>query len=169
MAIVGNGDRLKRLSFGHASSEAAVAALPADVAARSRPGSWNRPLVRRLQAYALGARDAFDDVEVDLGPSTEFQREVLECCRQIPYGETLTYGELAARAGRPGAARAVGQCMAANPIPLVIPCHRVVASGGRLGGYSAAGGVPVKRRLLEMEAGNRPAKFTQAPKRRNLT
>ena len=164
MALIGSGRTLKYLTFGHPTADAAVGALPVcpfggasrcptDGRAQSaRPGHWNRPLVRRLKAYASGARDDFRDVEVDLGPGTEFRRRVLRCCRQIRYGKTLTYGQLAAKAGRPRAARAVGGCMAANRIPLVIPCHRVVASNGGLGGYSAAGGIRLKKRLLELEA-----------------
>ena len=115
-------------------------------------GSWDRHLVARLQAYASGARDDFCDVPVELGPLTEFQRRVVQHCRRIPPGKTLSYGQLAAKAGFAGAARAVGNCLAANRIPLVIPCHRVIAAGGGLGGYSAAGGIRLKRRLLDLEA-----------------
>jgi len=153
MALIGSGRTLRYLTFGHATAEAAVRALPATVSQSARPGDWNRPLVRRLKAYAAGARDDFRDVELDPGPATEFRRRVFCCCRQIGYGQTLTYGQLAAKAGHPRAARAVGGCMAANPIPLVIPCHRVVAAHGRLGGYSGVGGIRLKKRLLELEAG----------------
>jgi methylated-DNA-[protein]-cysteine S-methyltransferase len=154
IAVVGRATRLNYLTFGHNSSEAATHAVPSGLAQTARLGHWNGPLVERLQAYASGARDDFLDVEVDLGSRTWFQRRVLGLCRKIPFGQTLTYGELAVRADRPGAARAVGQCMAANPIPLVIPCHRVVAANGLLGGYSAPGGVDVKRHLLALEAGD---------------
>jgi methylated-DNA-[protein]-cysteine S-methyltransferase len=153
MAFLASGGTLRHLTFGHRSAEAAVAALPDQLTENAQTGGGNRPLVRRLQAYASGARDQFRDVQVDPGPLTDFQRRVLNRCRRIPYGRTLTYGELATQAGYPGAARAVGNCMAANPIPLIIPCHRVVASGGGLGGYSAVGGLKMKRRLLELEAG----------------
>jgi len=156
VALIGQGSVLKHLSFGHASSRAAVAALDQRLAATARPGSWNRPLVRRLQAYASGSAEDFRDVQIDPGPQTDFRRRVIRCCRRIPFGKTLTYGQLAARAGYPGAARAVGNCMAANRIPLVIPCHRVVAADGGLGGFSAAGGIAAKRRLLELEAGHLP-------------
>ena len=76
---------------------------------------------------------------------------MIEACQRIPRGETLSYGELAAKVGNPGAARAVGTVMSSNPLPLVIPCHRVLGAGGCLGGYSARQGVAMKRRLLEME------------------
>ncbi len=153
MGLVASGRTLRHLTFGHGSAEEAVAAIPRHLTENARASRGNSPLVRRLQAYASGARDQFRDIEVDPGPLTDFQRRVLRRCRRIPYGKTLTYGELAAQAGHPGAARAVGNCMAANPVPLIIPCHRVVASGGKLGGYSAVGGLKMKRRLLELEAG----------------
>ena len=73
-------------------------------------------------------------------------------CRRIPYGRTMSYAELAAKAGSPNAARAVGNCMAGNRIPLIVPCHRVVCSDGRLGSYSAPGGTRMKRRLLDLES-----------------
>lgn len=160
MAIVGSGGTLNRLTFGHASPEAAIEALPTQVVRSAKPAPWNRPLARRLRAYAAGARDDFRDIEVDLLALSDFQRRVLECCRRIPYGKTLTYAQLAAEAGSPRAARAVGQCMAANPIPLVVPCHRVVATNGGLGGYSAPGGIRLKQRLLALESTGRPSEPT---------
>ena len=99
--------------------------------------------------------DDFADVEVDYQTRSAFRRHVLEFCRQIPSGETITYAELARRAGSPGAARAAGQVMANNLVPIIIPCHRVVGSGGALGGYSAPGGLATKRRLLALEAEGR--------------
>ena len=157
MGIVGSGRTLKGLTFGHRSATAALAAVRLGLARNARPRTWNEPLVRRLQEYASGARDDFRDIEADPGPLTDFRQRVLACCRRVPYGETLTYGELAAQVGSAGAARAVGNCMASNPIPLVIPCHRVIASDGGIGGYSAVGGARMKRRLLALEAGQRPA------------
>ena len=89
-------------------------------------------------------------VELDLARLTEFERRVLEVVQGIPRSETRTYAEVARLAGRPGAARAVGRVMAKNPVPLLVPCHRVVRSDGRLGDYSG-GGPSMKRRLLELE------------------
>ncbi len=152
MAMLGSQKGLRRLTFGHDSPEAAVRATPGAAVEKTEPTPWNRPLKRRLQAYAEGERDDFRDVRLDLGPLAGFRRRVLSLCRHIPYGSTLTYGQLAAWAGSPRAARAVGQCMAANPVPLVIPCHRVISSNGGLGGYSAAGGLRLKRRLLQRES-----------------
>ena len=81
---------------------------------------------------------------------TPFQKQVIRTCREIPYGETLTYGELAVKAGSPGGARAVGTTMRTNRFPIIVPCHRVVGANG-LGGFSASQGVQTKRRLLEIE------------------
>jgi methylated-DNA-[protein]-cysteine S-methyltransferase len=108
-------------------------------------------LVTRLQRYAAGNPDAFCDISVDFGQASEFRRRVLNLCRRIPFGRTVSYAELAARAGSPRAARAVGNCMAANPIPLLIPCHRVICADSRIGVYSAPGGTAMKQRLLAME------------------
>ncbi len=80
-----------------------------------------------------------------------FHRKVYKALCKVPAGTTITYAELAKRAGSPGAARAVGQAMAKNPFPIVIPCHRVIASNGKLGGYSGRGGVAAKRALLARE------------------
>jgi methylated-DNA-[protein]-cysteine S-methyltransferase len=99
---------------------------------------------RELAEYFGGARRHFD-VPVDFGLVRGFSRRVLEELRRVPFGELVTYGELARRAGRPGAARAVGGAMRNNPIPIVVACHRVTAQDGSLGGFS--GGLDVKRRL----------------------
>ncbi len=151
MAIVGSAGRLQALSFGHASEDDAWNALVGLCRRGARSRRWDESLMRKLQAYAQGEKQAFLDVAIDWSGYTAFQRAVLEACRRIPWGEVISYGELARRAGHPGAARAVGQCMAANRTPLVIPCHRVVGTDGRLCGYSAHGGLATKRRLLELE------------------
>jgi methylated-DNA-[protein]-cysteine S-methyltransferase len=108
-------------------------------------------LVERLTAYAAGEPVEFGDVRVDERHLTRFGRRIQQACRRIPRGETLSYGELAAAAGSSGAARAVGQAMARNRFPLVVPCHRVLASGGRIGGFSSPQGLAMKRRLLALE------------------
>lgn len=123
--------------------------------------TWIGRLQNRLQSFCAGAADDFRDVPVATLWSTEFQRAVVTALRAVPYGETTTYGDLAARVGRPGASRAVGTVMATNPVPLVVPCHRVLASGGKIGGFSAPTGLDLKRQLLEMEA----AEVTQAADR----
>jgi methylated-DNA-[protein]-cysteine S-methyltransferase len=106
-------------------------------------------LIERFRAFFAGDVVAFGDVEIDLSWATPFQRELTAQLRAIPRGEVVTYGELAALAGRPGAARAAGTFCATNRFAIVVPCHRVVAADG-IGGYGPDG-VPVKRRLLALE------------------
>ena len=105
-------------------------------------------LKTKLQQYFDGQRVLFDD-PLDLRGATAFQRRVWSAVRDIPYGETRSYGQIARQAGSPGAARAVGRAMATNPVPIVVPCHRVIGSDGNLRGFG--GGLDLKRRLLEME------------------
>lgn len=107
------------------------------------------PLQERFVAFFAGERVSFDDVRLDLDWCTPFQRAVAEALRRVPYGETVTYGELAELAGYPNAHRAAGSFCAANRFPVVLPCHRVVAAGG-LGPYGALG-QDYKRRLLTLE------------------
>ncbi len=106
----------------------------------------------QLESYFAGEPVQFD-VPLDLSAGTAFQQKVWRACRRIPYGETRSYAELARMAGRPGAARAAGGAMHANPVPVVVPCHRVVKSDGSLGGYG--GGIPLKRKLLRLEGAAR--------------
>ncbi|HAM01343.1 MAG TPA: cysteine methyltransferase [Acidimicrobiaceae bacterium] len=118
--------------------------------ARKDTGARSGPLadaVAQLGEYFSGRRHRF---ELPLKLSgTDFQRQVWGSLAEIPYGTTISYAELAAMVGRPTAFRAVGQANGANPLPIVLPCHRVVASGGRIGGYG--GGLDMKRRLLALE------------------
>jgi methylated-DNA-[protein]-cysteine S-methyltransferase len=107
------------------------------------------PLGDRLRRYFAGEPVAFDDVEVELESPTPFQLALAEALRSVPRGHVVTYGELAALAGRPGAARAAGTFCARNAVPLFVPCHRVVAAGG-IGPYGSLG-VGYKRRLLALE------------------
>lgn len=106
-------------------------------------------LVERLQAYFAGDESPFDDVPVDLEHETPFLERCAHALREIPRGELVTYGELAALAGSPGAARAAGSFCARNRLGLFVPCHRVVAAGG-LGSYGSYG-LEYKRRLLKLE------------------
>jgi methylated-DNA-[protein]-cysteine S-methyltransferase len=104
-------------------------------------------------------------IVVELDHLPEFDRRVLDVTRAIPPGSTLTYGQVAARVGEPGAAQAVGKALGRNPIPVIVPCHRVLAAGGKLKGFSAPGGVLTKRRLLEIEnahTGDEPDLFDLA-------
>ena len=106
-------------------------------------------LAERLRAYFAGEPDTFEDVELDLDGESAFHRELVAALRRIPRGEVVSYGELAALAGRPGAARAAGTFCARNRLPLFVPCHRVVAADG-IGSYGSLG-VDYKRRLLALE------------------
>ena len=118
--------------------------------AGARPGDDSVPeLARRVARYFLGDEVAFGDVALDLEWCTPCQRAVAEALRTVPYGETVTYGELAALAGYPNAQRAAGTFCARNRLPLILPCHRVVAAGG-LGSFGSLGG-GYKCRLLELE------------------
>ncbi|HEV7278947.1 MAG TPA: MGMT family protein [Pirellulaceae bacterium] len=114
-------------------------------------------LAEAFTAYAEGEGILFPQVKLARVPSTSFAAAVLEGCLAIPYGEVRSYGELAAAAGSPRASRAVGNVMRTNRYPILIPCHRVVAAQGRLGGYSSPKGLDFKRRLLAMESCERTA------------
>lgn len=107
--------------------------------------------VELLSAYFRGETVDLSTVSLDLGGCRPFDRAVYTALLGIGRGAVITYGGLASRAGRPGAARAVGGAMARNPLPPFIPCHRVVAADGRMAGFTTEGGVALKRRLLEME------------------
>ena len=104
-----------------------------------------------IQAHCRGEPRSFADALLDLRGVPEFHRQVYAAARAIPCGQTLTYGEMAARLGAPGAARAVGEALGRNPRPIIVPCHRILAAGGGKGGFSAPGGVGAKMRLLEIE------------------
>lgn len=113
------------------------------------PAAWLDPAVRQLEGYFEGSRQAFD-LSLDLRLTRGFRRTVLTRLAGVGYGRTVSYAALAALAGSPGAVRAVGTACATNPLPVVIPCHRVVRSDGSLGGY--LGGLDAKRTLLALEA-----------------
>ena len=110
-----------------------------------------REAKRQLEAYFAGRLREFDlPLHLD---GTPFRLKVWEQLRQIPYGQVISYGELARRVGQPGASRAVGGANRHNPIPIIVPCHRVIAAGGTLGGYSGncEGSAQIKRALLKLE------------------
>jgi methylated-DNA-[protein]-cysteine S-methyltransferase len=115
------------------------------------PGGPVGSLAGMIRDYGAGASVDFSDIEVAFGEVGPLRLAIYRALRGIGWGETLTYGELAARAGFPGEARMIGEAMGRNPVPLVVPCHRVVAANGRLGGFSAPGGAATKRRMLLLE------------------
>jgi methylated-DNA-[protein]-cysteine S-methyltransferase len=116
-------------------------ALPAKIAA----------VVAQVRRYAAGEKLEFTDVDLELAETSAFHCRIYEALRRVGWGHTSTYGALAREVGAPDAARAVGQAMGRNPIPLIIPCHRVLASGDKVGGFSAFGGAITKQRLLALE------------------
>lgn len=114
-------------------------------------------VIAALVRYAEGEQVDFSGVPVDLGGMDTFRQTIYRRMRSLNYGETTTYGGLADATGHPGMAREVGQAMGSNPVPIIVPCHRVLAAGGRMGGFSAPGGVFTKRRLLDLERAQPPS------------
>jgi methylated-DNA-[protein]-cysteine S-methyltransferase len=147
--LVAVGDAgLVRVRFRQSES-AFVADLERQLGVRAvRSPRETAEVVTQLRAYFAGRRRRFD-VPVDLRHVTPFVRRVLTATMQVPAGNLVSYGDIARRIGRPKGSRAVGQALGRNPIPIVIPCHRVIAAGGRIGGYT--GGLAIKRRLLRLE------------------
>jgi methylated-DNA-[protein]-cysteine S-methyltransferase len=114
--------------------------------------SWVQDAALRLQKLLLKGQVDLSSIPIDVSRMPPFFRQVYEAARKIPPGQTSTYGALAQAVGSPGAARAVGQAMGRNPLPLIIPCHRVLAAGGKAGGFSAFGGLVTKQHLLAIES-----------------
>jgi methylated-DNA-[protein]-cysteine S-methyltransferase len=142
LLLAGDGRGLRRISFQDGPRRMRI------------PEGWERadqpfqPAIAQLAAYFAGRLKRFD---LTIAPEgTPFQRDVWSALTKIPYGETISYGELTRRLGRPRASRAVGAANGRNPIPIVVPCHRVVGANGSLTGFG--GGLPIKRRLLELES-----------------
>ncbi len=146
LVAVFSGRGLCRLAFGRQSLPADLLTGLRGVAPAEDPQAAR--LAEELARYFSGEAVRFT-TPLDLSPGTAFQRRVWRALRRVPFGATISYGELARRAGCPGAARAVGQALGANPIPIIIPCHRVIRSDGGLGGFSA--GLRLKRWLLRHE------------------
>jgi len=120
-------------------------------AVEEQPPPHVRHAIEGITALLAGADVDLGDIDLDMTGLPPFQQAVYAVARTLPRGVTMTYGEIAARVGAPGGAQAVGQAMGANPFPIVVPCHRVVAAGGGNGGFSAPGGVDTKLRLLAIE------------------
>lgn len=160
------------LIVGAALPEASEAELRASLKRRF-PGTaeadappFVRAAVEAVVRLLSGNAEDFSGLELDTGDLPAFDRSVLEETRRIPCGETLTYGDIACALASPGAARAVGRALGRNPIPIIIPCHRVLAASGRSGGFSAPGGASTKLRILEIEAARRgpePELFERLP------
>ncbi|MEO5755819.1 MAG: methylated-DNA--[protein]-cysteine S-methyltransferase [Mesorhizobium sp.] len=113
--------------------------------------AWVVELITSIKAYAAGEDIDFTGVPVDLAGVDDFRLAIYDAARKLAFGETTTYGELAKNAGHAGLARETGAALGANPVPLVIPCHRILAAGGKIGGFSAPGGSVTKEKMLAME------------------
>lgn len=148
LGILGSATGLLRITLPHPSAQE-IRQLLGD---KINYASWSphlfQDLIERLKLYFGGHKVGFPD-ELDLSGATAFQREVWEITRLIPYGETRSYTWVAGQIKKPRAVRAVGQALGRNPLPIIVPCHRVLASNGRLGGYT--GGIETKRHLLHLE------------------
>jgi methylated-DNA-[protein]-cysteine S-methyltransferase len=146
--ILGSSAGLIRTTLPQPSEKEAMSSLGNSLSRTTLSPDRFEDLIKRFQAYFSGRRVDFPDI-LDLSEATSFQRKVWEAAQRIPYGQTRSYAWVAGQLGKPGAARAVGQALGKNPLPIIIPCHRVLASSGRLGGFS--GGLEMKKYLLTLE------------------
>jgi len=144
---------LRRLVLPHYQADQLADLLAWEHPATVRDLGPFEHIIELTRAYFNARCVSFDDVACELPGEGTFGGKVLRACRTIRYGQTPSYGELARLIGQPDASRAVAGALGKNDIPLVIPCHRVTYAGGGLGGFSAPGGVEVKRRMLALEAG----------------
>lgn len=126
-------------------------ALNSGVRGPSVPPPRIAEIIDKIRRHLRGENQDFRDVAVDLNGVGPFARQVYEAAREIPAGQTRTYGEIAKALGQPAAAQEVGQALAKNPVALIVPCHRVLAADGKLGGFSAPGGRATKTKLLALE------------------
>ncbi len=142
--------RLQLPQSSRAATERRLRGRSPDASADDPPPPVKRAIAA-IERYLAGEQVDFSSVVLDLSGVSDLHRRIYEAARRIGWGKTTTYGELARQVGAPAAARAVGQAMARNPVPIVIPCHRVLASGRKIGGFSAFGGAGTKMRLLALE------------------
>ena len=157
IGLVGLRQTLVLVSIGHKTKDGLMKRVAERLSQQTgaRPGAvadWNPELRDRIERYCEGEIVDFSDVTIPLSDHTLFAQAVLRAVRGVRYGQTRTYGQIATKVAAPRAARAVGRVLAANRFPLIVPCHRVVAATGRLGGFSAPRGIELKRQLLQMEA-----------------
>jgi methylated-DNA-[protein]-cysteine S-methyltransferase len=147
--LPGRDDAATRRRIRRALPDAQESSAPPEVAAA----------IDAIAGLFDGRPDDLASVVLDMDELPEFHRRVYDVARAIPPGETLSYGEVAARLGEPGAAQAVGRALGRNPFPIVVPCHRVLAANGALHGFSAPGGIETKRRMLAIEGAGAPTLF----------
>ena len=147
--IAGNDSAIYRTYLPSQKSEQTKQRLFRDLPDVKMDKSYFKSLQKQIIAYFQGANVDFNtEIPVFLNNFAVFSRRILITCRSIKSGQIITYADLAQKAGHPNAGRAVGNVMAKNPLPLIIPCHRVIRSDGKLGGFTAPGGIEMKKRLL---------------------
>ena len=147
-----NGIAGMQLTAGTVGKTRAHAAKRWPSAVEAPPPPGVQRALERVLSLLSGAKDDLADLPLDLEDAPDFQRKVWDVARAVPPGQTITYGEIGKRLGvGPERAREIGQAMGSNPIPIIVPCHRVLAASGKMGGFSAPGGVATKRRMLEIE------------------
>lgn len=149
VGVLGSDSGLLEVTLPQGTAREAEPLLGDRVGEAIRSDDFFADLMERLKSYFAGQRVDFDD-ELDFSGATAFQLGVWRLARLIPYGETRSYGWVAEKLGKAGAGRAVGRALGRNPLPVIVPCHRVVAKNGKPGGYS--GGVAKKRYLLRLES-----------------
>ena len=156
-ALVWRGGLVVGAALPESSDEKARASLARRFpgAVESEPPPFAAEAMDRVASLLAGGKTALGAIKVDPDGSA-FERNVWQAARRIPCGEVRSYGEIAREIGAPGAAQAVGLALGRNPVPIVVPCHRVLASDGKTGGFSAPGGVATKFRILEIEGARRP-------------
>jgi methylated-DNA-[protein]-cysteine S-methyltransferase len=153
MGVLASPKGLRFTSLPQASPDQCVEGLGTEVDSAANTPDRFEGLAGRLRRYFEGGHVSFADEPLDMSDASPFQVAAWRACQSIPLGETRAYKWLAARAGSPNAPRAAGQCMARNRLPIIVPCHRVIASDGTLGGFGRdASQLDLKMRLLEMEA-----------------
>lgn len=152
-ALVWQGERLIAAQLPERDEEAARRRLARRYpdAQEATPAPFVQRAIADIVALLAGEQRDLSHLPIDLSTTPDFNQRVYAVALAIPPGETLTYGEVAARIGEPGAARAVGVALGQNPIPIIVPCHRVLAANGKTGGFSADGGVETKLKMLTIE------------------
>ncbi|MHC4292079.1 MAG: methylated-DNA--[protein]-cysteine S-methyltransferase [Planctomycetota bacterium] len=149
--LLGSDKGLVRTCLTIANKEAVIKRMLSDMPDAKQSTRGFSVLKKAIQEYYKGTPIDFSDARICLDGFTEFQQKALATLRKVKYGKTLSYSDLAKLAGNPKAARAIGSVMAANPLPLIIPCHRVIRTDGVIGQFSAAGGQNTKKRMLKLE------------------
>ena len=151
MGAVARGGELTSVILPHYQADDLESVIRFEHAGAARDDEAFTSFIELCRAYFNGQAVAFDDVACRLPAESSFGGKVLRACRAIPHGQTTSYGQLAKQIGRPDAARAVAAALGKNPLPLVIPCHRVTYADGRTGGFSAPAGPNQKQRMLDLE------------------